>query len=57
MIVETTAKLASGDLPLAVAYIGLGLVWYPIKQVLRRMSVRRANETPDDSKKRIAVKL
>ena len=70
MIVETTAKLASGDLPLVVAYIGLGpglasigallavvgvvitmlggLVWYPIKQVLRRMRARRANETPDD---------
>ena len=70
MIVETTAKLASGDLPLVVAYIGLGpglasigallavvgvvitmlggLVWYPIKQVLRRMRARRANEPPDD---------
>ncbi len=70
MIVETTAKLASGDLPLVVAYIGLGpglasigallvvggtvitmlvgLVWYPIKQVLRKMRARRANETPDD---------
>ena len=70
MIVEMTAKLASGDLPLVVAYIGLGpglasigallvvggavitmlvgLVWYPVKQVLRRMRARRANETPDD---------
>ena len=71
MIVETTAKLASGDLPLVVAYIGLGpglasigallvvggavitmlvgLVWYPIKQVLRRMRTRRANEKPNES--------
>ena len=70
MIVETTAKFASGDLPLVVAYVGLGpglasigallvvggavitmlvgLVWYPVKQVLRRMRARRANETPDD---------
>ena len=70
MIVETTAKLASDDLPLVVAYIGLGpglasigalrvvggavitmlvgLVWYPVKQVLRRMRARRANETTDD---------
>ena len=70
MIVETTAKLASDDLPLVVAYIGLGpglasigallavggaiitmlvgLVWYPVKQVLRRMRARRANETADD---------
>ena len=70
MIVETTAKLASDDLPLVVAYIGLGpglasigallavggaiitmlvgLIWYPVKQVLRRMRARRADETPDD---------
>ena len=70
MIVETTAKLASDDLPLVVAYVGLGpglasigallvvggavitmlvgFVWYPVKQVLRRMRARRANETPDD---------
>ena len=71
MIVETTAKLASGGLPLVVAYIGLGpglasigallavvgvvitmlggLVWYPVKQVLRRMRARRANEKPNES--------
>ena len=71
MIVETTAKLASGDLPLVVAYIGLGpglasigallavvgvvitmlggLIWYPVKQVLRRMRARRANEKPNES--------
>ena len=70
MIVETTAKLASGDLLLGIAYIGLGpglasigallvvggavitmlvgLVWYPVKQVLRKWRVRRADETPDD---------
>ena len=70
MIVEMTAKFASGDLSLVVAYIGLGpglasigallvvggaiitmlvgLVWYPVKQVLRRMRTRRANETPVD---------
>ena len=70
MIVETTAKLASDDLPLVVAYVGLGpglasigallvvggavitmlvgLVWYPVKQVLRRMRARRANEKTDD---------
>ena len=71
MIVETTAKLASGGLSLVVAYIGLGpglasigallavvgvaitmlvgLVWYPVKQVLRRMRARRANEKPNES--------
>ena len=70
MIVETTAKLASGDQLLSIAYIGLGpglasigallvvggavitmlvgLVWYPVKQVLRKWRARRANETPDD---------
>ena len=70
MIVETTTKLASGDLLLVIAYIGLGpglasigallvvggavitmlvgLVWYPVKQVLRKWRARQVAETPDD---------
>ena len=32
----------------AVITMLVGLVWYPIKQVLRRMRARRANETIDD---------
>ena len=65
-----TAKLASGDLLLGIAYIGLGpglasigallvvggavitmlvgLVWYPVKLVLRKWRTRRADETPND---------